>query len=340
MRSDLNCQENAFVSDIPQYIVFTREEERIVQDVISVLTVKGLSEEVEAVSNNRSSLHDLANSISRYPSILESNKLINEQRTIESLITSICEREVPDMILRIPTKAILGRAYTIAKINFLLMLNYISRNIPELAQYDDTVKTLIANNVFTMTAEEVYLAIVEDLSISTHIRHNAANLIAHNWEYRLDCGVKEFAPILQNLWRARNRLIPAFGTMMGFTELFMMSNDTEPVWFDYLQRDELSDDEVFSLEEFIFGLTYEELVLLRSEMKRQRKTSLRRDEALVILGNKHSYPDYDVDDSREMYRSFRDRKNHGRYRKRAGVEGPKKTFEENLMRFLLSVPEK
>jgi len=339
MRSDLNCQENAFVSDIPQYIVFTREEERIVQDVISVLTVKGLSEEVEAVSNNRSSLHDLANSISRYPSILESNKLINEQRTIESLITSICEREVPDMILRIPTKAILGRAYTIAKINFLLMLNYISRNIPELAQYDDTVKTLIANNVFTMTAEEVYLAIVEDLSISTHIRHNAANLIAHNWEYRLDCGVKEFAPILQNLWRARNRLIPAFGTMMGFTELFMMSNDTEPVWFDYLQRDELSDDEVFSLEEFIFGLTYEELVLLRSEMKRQRKTSLRRDEALVILGNKHSYPDYDADDSREMYRSFRDRKNHGRYRKRAGVEGPKKTFEENLMRFLLSVPE-
>ncbi|HPB83675.1 MAG TPA: hypothetical protein PK200_16655 [Spirochaetota bacterium] len=328
------------MSDIPQYIVFTREEERIVQDVISVLTVKGLSEEVEAVSNNRSSLHDLANSISRYPSILESNKLINEQRTIESLITSICEREVPDMILRIPTKAILGRAYTIAKINFLLMLNYISRNIPELAQYDDTVKTLIANNVFTMTAEEVYLAIVEDLSISTHIRHNAANLIAHNWEYRLDCGVKEFAPILQNLWRARNRLIPAFGTMMGFTELFMMSNDTEPVWFDYLQRDELSDDEVFSLEEFIFGLTYEELVLLRSEMKRQRKTSLRRDEALVILGNKHSYPDYDVDDSREMYRSFRDRKNHGRYRKRAGVEGPKKTFEENLMRFLLSVPEK
>ncbi|HQO03308.1 MAG TPA: hypothetical protein PLI62_13670, partial [Spirochaetota bacterium] len=280
------------------------------------------------------------NSISRYPSILESNKLINEQRTIESLITSICEREVPDMILRIPTKAILGRAYTIAKINFLLMLNYISRNIPELAQYDDTVKTLIANNVFTMTAEEVYLAIVEDLSISTHIRHNAANLIAHNWEYRLDCGVKEFAPILQNLWRARNRLIPAFGTMMGFTELFMMSNDTEPVWFDYLQRDELSDDEVFSLEEFIFGLTYEELVLLRSEMKRQRKTSLRRDEALVILGNKHSYPDYDADDSREMYRSFRDRKNHGRYRKRAGVEGPKKTFEENLMRFLLSVPEK
>ena len=340
MRSDLNCQENAFVSDIPQYIVFTREEERIVQDVISVLTVKGLSEEVEAVSNNRSSLHDLANSISRYPSILESNKLINEQRTIESLITSICEREVPDMILRIPTKAILGRAYTIAKINFLLMLNYISRNIPELTQYNGTVKTLIANNVFTMTAEEVYLAIVEDLSISTHIRHNAANLIAHNWEYRLDCGVKEFAPILQNLWRARNRLIPAFGTMMGFTELFMMSNDTEPVWFDYLQRDELSDDEVFSLEEFIFGLTYEELVLLRSEMKRQRKTSLRRDEALVILGNKHSYPDYDTDDSREMYRSFRDRKNHGRYRKRAGVEGPKKTFEENLMRFLLSVPEK
>jgi hypothetical protein len=328
------------VSDIPQYIVFTREEERIVQDVISVLTGKGLSEEVEAVSNNRSSLHDLANSISRYPSILESNKLINEQRTIESLITSICEREVPDMILRIPTKAILGRAYTIAKINFLLMLNYISRNIPELARYDDTVKTLIANNVFTMTAEEVYLSIVEDLSISTHIRHNAANLIAHNWEYRLDCGVKEFAPILQNLWRARNRLIPAFGTMMGFTELFMMSNDTEPVWFDYLQRDELSDDEVFSLEEFIFGLTYEELVLLRSEMKRQRKTSLRRDEALMILGNKHSYPDYDADDSREMYRSFRDRKNHGRYRKRAGVEGPKKTFEENLMRFLLSVPEK
>ncbi len=328
-----------FVSNIQQYMVFTDEEEQMVHDVISVLTAKGLREDVETVKNNQSSLHDLANSISRYPSILESHKLVNDQRTIESLINSICEREVPDMILRIPTKAILGRAYTIAKINFLLMLHYIIRKIPELIRYNEPINSLIANNVFTMTAEEVYLSIVEDLSISQHIRHNAANLIAHNWEYRLDCGVREFAPILQNLWRARYRMIPAFGTLMGFTELFRMSSETEPAWFDYLQRDELSDDEVFSLEEFIFGLTYEELVVLRGEMKQQGKTSLRRDEAMVILGNKHAYPEYDVDDSREMYRSFRDRKNHGRYRKRAGVEGPKKTFEENLMCFLLSIPE-
>lgn len=320
-------------------MVFTDEEDRIVSDVISVLTEKGLTEDVETVANNQSSLFDLANSISRYPSILESHKLVNEQRTIESLINSICEREVPDMILRVPTKAILGRAYTIAKINFLLMLNYIVKNIQELVQYDDSIKALIANNVFTMTAEEVYLAIVEDMGINQHIRHNAANLLAHNWEYRLDCGVREFAPILQNLWKARYRMIPAFGTLMGFTELFMMSGDTEPVWFEYLQRDELSDDEVFSLEEFIFGLTYEELMLLRGEMKRQRKTSLRRDEALMILGQKHAYPEYDIDDSREMYRSFRDRKHHCKYRKRAGIEGPKKTFEENLMCFLLSIPE-
>jgi hypothetical protein len=177
------------------------------------------------------------------------------------------------------------------------------------------------------------------MTISKHIRSNAAYLLARTWELRLEHGVPEFAPILQKLWRARGKMVPNFGTMLGFSEIFLLSEDTESRWYDFLLRDDLDEDEIYSLQEFIFGLTYEEIGSLRSRMEKAKRTSVGRDELGDYLQKKKAYPEYEMDDPRDLYRSFRDRKNHGRYRKRARLDGPKKTFEEYLMCFLLTQPE-
>jgi len=315
-------------------IIFTKDEEELVENLKQAIKDKYTSE-YTLIEKHKEALRSLATSISLHPSLLDSQRLTNQKRTMESLLDKLCSKSIPDMILHIPTKAILGRAFTIAKINFFIMLWYIIRERDEYVSFIDLLLTCIASNVFMLTAEEVYTSIIEDDQLALNIRHNAAYLLARTWEHRLDYGVAEFAPILLNLWKARERLIPNFGTMMGFAELCMLSEHTSPLWLDFLQRDDITEDEVYAVEEFIFDLSFEEIVYVRDYLEKNNKMTVSREELPSILQKTH-IPEYQGQDPRELYRSFRDRKINSRFRARSGLRGPKKTLEEYLMCFLLS----
>ena len=315
-------------------IIFTSDEEELVEHIVQAIESKYQTEYI-LIEKHKEALRSLATSISLYPSLLDSQRLQNQKRTMQSLLDTLCSRSIPDMILHIPTKAILGRAFTIAKINFFIMLWYIARDKDEYIAFVETLLSCIASNVFMLTAEEVYTSIIEDDALDKIIRHNAVYLLARTWEHRLDYGVAEFAPILLNLWKARERLIPNFGTMMGFSELCMLSEHTSSLWLDFLQRDAIMEDEVYALEEFIFDLTYEEISFVRDYLEKNSKTTVMREELPSIMGKTH-IPEYSGQDPRELYRSFRDRKINSRFRARSKLNGPKKTLEEYLMCFLLS----
>jgi hypothetical protein len=317
-------------------VLFSDEELGIIAAVTENLSSRGITAEIEAVGNNRMALEQLGRSISFYPSILAAHRLGTSSRSVESLVETLCRDDIPDMILHIPTKAVLGRSYSIAKINFLNMLRYIVRDVADLSPLEEKVLHLIAHNVFTIMAEEVYISIIENAASPELLRSNAAYLLARTWEYRLDSGVREFAPILQGVWSAREKLLPNFGTMLGFSELFTISGYIEPAWFDFLQSDEIGEDEVHSLEEFIFGMSHEEILALRGEMEQCGKNALSREEALKHKGPKSPLYRYTGDDPRQLYRSFRDRKINARFRSRARLEGPKRTLEDYLMCYLLS----
>lgn len=324
------------MAGLKEIILFSRAEEDLITAVASIMSETGRTEDVKTIDDNRHALEELARSISLYPSILSEHRLAGESRSIDSLIRHLCTTWVPDMILHIPTKAVLGRGYTIAKINFFIMLRYIIRKTGRLAEYDGQALSLITGNVFTLTAEEVFISLIEDMRIDEEVRFRAGFLVAHLWEYRIDYGVREFSPILQSLWKSREKLVPNFGTMLGFSELCMLADETENSWFDFLQRDGLTEEEINALEEFIFGLTHEEILYLRRNMETNGKISLSRQEVESLLDRPHRYPGYWSDDPREPYRSYRDRKHHSRFRARAVVPGPRKTLEEYLMAFLLS----
>ncbi|HSV97815.1 MAG TPA: hypothetical protein VLM75_12905 [Spirochaetota bacterium] len=319
-------------------VLFSEEELGIITAVTESLASRGMSAEIEAVSNNRMALEQLGRSISFYPSILAAHRLGAASRSVESLVETLCRDDIPDMILHIPTKAVLGRSYSIAKINFLNMLRYIVRDVADLSPFEEKVLHLIAHNVFTIMAEEVYISIIENAASPERLRSKAAHLLARTWEYRLDSGVREFEPILRGAWRAREKLIPNFGTMLGFSELFVISGYIEPAWFDFLQSDETGEDEVHALEEFIFGMNHEEILALRGEMDERGMGSVTREEAMARKGPKSPLHRYKGDDPRQLYRSFRDRKINARFRSRARLEGPKRTLEDYLMCFLLSPP--
>jgi hypothetical protein len=82
--------------------------------------------------------------------------------------------------------------------------------------------------------------------------------------------VEEFAPTLTNIWQAREELEPVFGTMLGTMELLKLSEKADPVLFEFLQRDDLTQNEVDSLQEFLMGLSSEEIRGIRKEMKKAK----------------------------------------------------------------------
>lgn len=320
-------------------VLFKNDEINIIERCLLVLKKDGRSDDIKNIINNRVSLGELASSISLYPSILQEQHLGSAIRTIETLVESLCQDDELDLRFHLPTKALLGNGFLIAKINFFFMLYYIASEINKLSALKNSIKSVISGIVFMLMAEEVFLSILDDKIISKSVRMKAGYLIANIWEYRLDHGVKEFAPILSSIWEARETLTPVYGSMLGLSELFKISNKADSAFLDFLQRDELCDEEISAMEEFIFGLSYEETEKLRKEKQKRGLKVVRREDVEKILGHKMVYPEYVITDPRELYKSFRDRKIHSKYRSIQKTKGPHKTIEEYLMIYLLSVSE-
>ncbi|OHD63253.1 MAG: hypothetical protein A2176_11755 [Spirochaetes bacterium RBG_13_51_14] len=320
-------------------IVFNQEEERFTGTIKAMLESRVSSEDIVTLTNQENALHDLAAAISRYPSILGQQHLSGASRSVETLVEELCQKDAIDIKLHIPTKAILGQGFAIAKINFFLMLKYLCSNYRDLIHNAHDINEIIANNIFAVMAEEVFFTLIADHAVSRHIRINASYLLANLWERRIDFGISEFPPIITGIWAARTILKPAFGTMLGISELMVLSENAGPAWTEFLQREELDQNELDSIREFLLGISFEEIEHLSAEKERRGVPSLSREEMYDLLGDDTAYPEYRADDPRELYRSFRHRKKNAIFRARAGSRGPTKTIEEYLMCYLLSRAE-
>ena len=321
-------------------VAFSEKEEEIMNRVKAVMEVKGDLYGKSLVKNHETALIDLTRAISQYPRILGEQWFGSASRSIETLVDNLSIEENTDLVLHLPSKAVLGQAFTIAKMNFFFMLLYLAGEITELGNYEYPILETITICIFTIMAEEVFLAIISDRYMPLHIRTNAAFLLANIWEYRVNHGVKEFVPILNSIWTARKKMKPAYGTMLGISEIISVSEGFDPLWLDYIASDEFDDAELSSLQEFIMGLSYEEMIFLADEMKKRKMTLLTENDVLTILAGKREYPGYNPNDPREFYRSFRHRKRNALLRIGTGREGPKKTIEEYIMCYLLARPER
>ncbi len=219
------------------------------------------------------------------------------------------------------------------------MLKTLADPIDELHNEEVLISEDITEIVFTLMCEDVFMGIIEDKAVDIKIRNRTAFLLANIWEYRLNHGVSEFAPILSSIWEARKNLRPVFGTMMGTSELMALSFSIDNTWMDFLNDKDIPEDTFLALEEFLFTLTYEELFELRTKMKELGLKSVTKNELYTITGKRPRYPEFNQSDPREMYRFFRNRKQNAISRNRAGVDGPKKTIEEYIMGYILSSPK-
>ena len=315
-------------------IVLTQQQQALVNKLIVKLSEKA-PERIERLQSRLNDVEQLASAIAQFPSLLERTNLTSSVRTPEALVESLISYQGNgDTILHMPSKAILGKGFLVAKIHTFYSMSrlakmYTDMSEKEVKEYSDETVSMM----FTLMAEDVYINLIHDKTLSMDLRRQLANSLIILWEHRADQTISDIAPVLQEVWSARRTLAPAFGTMMGTSELLLVSIQMDEQWTQFIKK-RLGDPEVSqAMEEFLFGISYEQIGRLRSILREQGIKAIGRDEVSAYL-NEHVKTDVSLD-YRDFYLLYTVRRDNARARQRLHLDGPKQTLEDHFIRFVL-----
>jgi hypothetical protein len=316
-----------FSTDI---VVLNQNERALVNRVFENLRISS-PETMVGIATRIMDLERLSVSISRYPSMHERGIIAGQARGSDNIIDTLCTFGDCERLLTLPTKAILGKGFLVAKFHAFAAITKVAVNsffsdadIQELRQ-----STL--NIMFTLMAEDVYLSILDDPNLNEEVRHDVAESLAELWEHRLDSHVISVAPVLDAVWSVRDKIAPNFGTMIGTSELLLLTIALDNTWQKFISTKLGNADVGQALEEFLFGISYEDISLIRKELKLRGMNAIGRDEVPGIIGHKAALSN---EDPRIFYRAYTQRRNNADARKRLSAQGPKKTLEDHYMQFI------
>jgi hypothetical protein len=272
----------------------------------------------------------LGEAVFHFPSVRESQRLMGEERDEAQLIQSLCSFSSTNHLLHIPTKVLAIRSFLVAKFHYYSMLYTLTRHE---AQWARPLKTNIFRVISTLMAEAVYFSCLEDPEFSQDVKMGIANDLISLWDSGIDPRTNRHLPVLEALWIAREETPPAFGTMDGNSEIFRISFEMGPDWRDFLNADSISKETRWTLEEFLFGLSYEEIQQVRARLLRFRINAVDYNEVKTYLGHKPSFTVVEDNDMRNIFDFYMDRQEAARFRKRTAAPGPYHTLEELYLRY-------
>lgn len=312
-------------------VIFTTKQQALVNEIMPIIQ-KNDSDTGENFRNRISDLEALAAAINRFPSLLERHSIIGDVRTPTSLIDSLIGHlDSGDSTLQLPSKANLGKGLLIAKMHTLSSLSRQANHLGEEKLYKE-LETETISSMFSLLVEDVYLNLIRDDSQPMEFRREWAMSLLLLWEHWSDQNIEDVAPVLQSVWTARRRLAPAFGTMMGTSELMMISMQMDEQWIQFI-KEKLGEPGVTqAMEEFLFGISYEQIQTLKNTLRTKGIASIGRDEVSKFLGE-HVKADAGLD-YRDFYSLYTVRRDNARSRGRFKTEGPYKTLEDYFIQFV------
>jgi len=312
-------------------IILTEEEELLVGKVEDWLKTEN-PDYYSIVHERFRRLRNLGAAVFDYPSIKETKYvrdiLIDEHHLTESLIAFSSSSH----LLRIPSKIASLRSFLIAKFHaFSLISNLVAKN----KEFHIRARDISFSVVFTLMAEEVYFSCLEDPAFSSTTKNRLADDLILLWDSGTDQRSIHHLMALSSLWTARDSSPPIFGTMDGNMELLRISMDMETYteWEDFLKEESTNDETRWALEEFLFGLTYEEILQVRNRLKRYGVSAVNYNEVRTYLDTKPVYSIVNEEDPMAIYDFFVERRDTCLLRKKVFAPGPMHTLEEIYLKY-------
>jgi hypothetical protein len=195
------------------------------------------------------------------------------------------------------------------------------------------LRKVILSVIHTLMTEEVYFSCLNDTEFAPDVKLKLAYDLISLWDSGTDPRTVQHLPALDSLWTARDSSPPAFGTMNGTTELLRITIDMGSDWQEFLVANMSNSETKWALEEFLFGLSYEETATVRSRLIKFGINAVGHDEIPSYLGSHPAYGIINSSDFRAMYNFYVDRRDAARLRRRLSVPGPSHTIEEIYLKY-------
>lgn len=324
-------------------VVLTEEEQNLVNEVFDGL--KTISpESIVVLADRIADLEKLTVNIAHFPSLKESQEQGGQIRTINTLVEALLVRREGDKTLHLPSKAILGKGFIVAKFHTFCSMEKLAAY---LISSEDLVKRLrrtCLDILFSIMAEDVYVSLLDSTNMAIDRRKKIACELISLWERRSDKTATGMAPVLDAIWNARQNLAPALGTMIGTSELLLFTMAMDDRWCKFIAKRMGNEDAAMAMEEFLFGISYEEIQELRKNLVTKNISAIGRDEAAEILGRPATYFKAENEkegfEPRDFYLVYSVRRENARARQRLHLPGPHYTLEDHYMSFILENNDK
>lgn len=316
-----------------QLVFLDVAERSLVADALSLLDSIDPTE-ADLLRQNLERLARAAELVEQSPSIprsWESRRLTS--RSGETLLDLLCEVPEWDLDLHLPVRVIFGRAYLVAKINFLKSVCYGLEAVAAPAELRERAEVELGQSIYSKLGEELFTSIVTDVGGDRRVKVAAGRALFRVWEDRLSTEIDDFAPVLESVWAARNRVRPVLGTTLGTHEFFRLLHECRDTRFlEYFEGD-VPEEQLQAFEEFLFGLSFEQLGEVRERMQSENASTVSHEQARAALP-----PSWlpRATGPQALYTSYKKRKVKAQYRALTRAPGPKRTAEEFVMTAFLS----
>jgi len=314
-------------------VTFT-DAERSALDACLRILEKAKSPFTLTVRDRIQDLEQLAAIVDRAPS--PNTDLFQKEngRTSDSLAEKLIEHGL-NHVVNLPAKAVLGHGLTVSKLHLFGLLMKLIDTVNHLDDCKEKVERQYNNLLFTLMAEDLYTALITEEDLQEPWAKKAIHELIIMWDRRTSGYLETFALAIRDLWTARHTIVPVLGTLLGTVEIMRISAMLENVWSDFLSQVAQYEEFVYSLEEFLFDLTYEELVELRLKMNEQGIRAIDRNTSMLMLG-KQEISEKEQNIALALYRSYMKRQSLAKRRLLSKEAGPKRSLEEYFVIYLLS----
>ena len=275
-------------------------------------------------------LQNLGIAVFNYPSIKNTGFLQDFINDTSKLTESLLAFSTASHVLRTPAKVAGIRSFLIAKFQAFSMLSQLTNGNDN---FHIHVKEIVFSVVYTLMAEDVYFSCLEDPGFSSNTKARLADDLIALWDSGTDQRSVHHLMALSSLWTARDSSPPSFGTMDGNTELLRLSIDMENDWEDFLKDESTNDEARWALEEFLFGLSYEEIIQVRRRLNRYGVSSVSHEEVRSFLDSKPVYSTINDHAPQAIYDFFIERRDACTLRKKVSAPGPLHTLEEIYLKY-------